>query len=122
MRRRLCSRNTWSSFRSTFPPAGKSPRAIRPGSSKRSSRAHLDEERRRGTRTRLLRFDPGAFTTEPFIHDYWEEVFQLSGTLTVGGKTFGPMTYACRPPQVWHGPFSSEQGCLLLEVHFYDPL
>ena len=43
----------------------------------------LDEERRRGTRTRLLRFDPGAFTTEPFIHEYWEEVFQLSGTLTI---------------------------------------
>jgi hypothetical protein len=82
---------------------------------------HLDEEGRRGSRTRLLRFDPGAFTTEPFIHEYWEEVFQLSGTLTVGGKTFGPMTYACRPPHVWHGPFSSEEGCLLLEVHYYDP-
>ena len=82
---------------------------------------HLDEENRRGSRTRLLRFDPGAFTTEPFIHEYWEEVFQLSGTLTVGGQTFGPMTYACRPPHVWHGPFSSEAGCLLLEIHYYDP-
>ena len=82
---------------------------------------HLDEENRRGSRTRLLRFDPGAFTTEPFIHEYWEEVFQLSGTLTVGGQTFGPMTYACRPPHVWHGPFSSEEGCLLLEIHYYDP-
>ena len=62
-----------------------------------------------------------ASRTEPFVHDYWEEVFQLSGTLTVGGKTFGPMTYACRPPQVFHGPFRSDEGCLLLEVHYYDP-
>jgi len=81
----------------------------------------LDETARRGSRTRLLRFQPGAFTTEPFIHEYWEEVFQLTGTLTVGGQTFRPMTYACRPPHVWHGPFRSDEGCLLLELHFYDP-
>jgi hypothetical protein len=80
----------------------------------------LDAERGRGSRTRLLRFAAGAFTTEPFIHDYWEEVFQLSGDLEVGGQTFGPMTYACRPPGVWHGPFRSQGGCLLLEIHFYD--
>jgi hypothetical protein len=79
----------------------------------------LDERLGRGSRTRLLRFEPGAFTTQPFVHDYWEEVFQLSGTLTVGGKTFGPMTYACRPPHVYHGPFRSDEGCLLLEFHFY---
>src|SRR5438477_11755822 len=71
----------------------------------------LDEGNRKGSRTRLLRFAPGVFTTKPFVHEYWEEIFQLSGTLTVGGKTFGPMTYACRPPQVYHGPFSSEKGC-----------
>ncbi len=82
---------------------------------------HLDADHRRGSRTRLLRFAPGAFTTEPFVHEYWEEVFQLSGTLTVGGQTFGPMTYACRPPQVYHGPFRSDEGCLLLEIHYYDP-
>jgi hypothetical protein len=81
----------------------------------------LDETNRRGSRTRLLRFQPGVFTTEPFYHEYWEEVFQLSGTLTVGGQTFRPMTYACRPPHVWHGPFKSDEGCLLLEFHFYDP-
>ena len=81
---------------------------------------HLDEERQSGSRTRLLRFKPGAFTTEPFKHDYWEEIFQISGTLTVGGKTFGPMTYACRPPHTPHGPFSSKEGCLLLEIHYFD--
>ena len=82
----------------------------------------LDEAARRGTRTRLLRFLPGAFTTAPFIHEYWEEVFLVSGSLTVGGVTFKPYTYACRPPHTPHGPFRSVEGCLLHEVHFFDPL
>jgi hypothetical protein len=83
---------------------------------------YLDEDQCCGTRTRLLRFEPGAFSTVPFEHEYWEEVFQLSGDLEVGGESFGPMTYACRPPHVKHGPFRSENGCILLEVHFFDPL
>jgi hypothetical protein len=88
----------------------------------------LDEGKKRGSRTRLLRFAPGAFTTTPFIHDYWEEVFLISGDLTVGndqqgrgGTRFAPYTYACRPPSTPHGPFRSEKGCLLLEVHYFDP-
>jgi hypothetical protein len=89
----------------------------------------LDEENRRGTRTRLLRFEPGVFTTEPFVHTYWEEVYLVSGDLTVGndadgngGERFEPNTYACRPPGAPHGPFLSEQGCLLLESHYFDPV
>ena len=89
----------------------------------------LDEEAGRGTRTRLLRFDPGVFTTAPFVHDYWEEVYLVSGDLTVGndaegqgGEAFSPNTYACRPPGAHHGPFKSEGGCLLLEIHYYDPV
>jgi hypothetical protein len=89
----------------------------------------LDEEHRRGARTRLLRFAPGVFTTEPFVHDYWEEVFLISGDLTVGndaegngGETFTGYTYACRPPGAPHGPFKSERGCLLLEGHYFDPM
>jgi len=89
----------------------------------------LDEENRAGTRTRLLRFDPGVFTTAPFVHEYWEEVFLVSGDLTVGndvngegGESFQPFTYACRPPGAWHGPFKSEKGCLLLEIHYFDPV
>jgi len=87
----------------------------------------LDEKNRRGFRTRHLRFEPGVYTTEPFTHDYWEEVYLVSGDLIVGsdrngkgGKKFGPNTYACRPPGTPHGPFKSEQGCLLLEMHYYD--
>jgi hypothetical protein len=66
----------------------------------------LDGANRRGSRTRLLRFAPGVFTIKPFVHDYWEEVYLLSGDLTVGndekgegGTSFPPNTYACRPPQ-----------------------
>ena len=86
----------------------------------------LDEGRRTGARTRLLRFRPGARTAEPFVHDYWEEVFLVSGDLIVGSRedgreTFAPHTYACRPPGVLHGPFESPGGCLLLESHYYDP-
>jgi ChrR Cupin-like domain len=86
----------------------------------------LDEERHQGNRTRLLRFRPGVFTTAPFVHDYWEEVFLVEGDLTVGndaegrgGENFPPGTYACRPPGAAHGPFKSNAGCLLLEIHYY---
>jgi hypothetical protein len=89
----------------------------------------LDEEGRRGTRTRLLRFDAGTFTTAPFVHEYWEEVFLVSGDLIVGndaeghgGEAFTGHTYACRPPGAEHGPFKSENGCLLLEIHYFDPV
>jgi hypothetical protein len=88
----------------------------------------LDETNKRGSRTRLLRFAPGVYTTSPFVHEYWEEVFLFSGDLTVGndaqgkgGEAFKPNTYACRPPGVFHGPFKSETGCLLLEMHYFDP-
>lgn len=88
----------------------------------------LDENGKRGSRTRLLRFDPGVHTTEPFVHDHWEEVYLLHGDLTVGndaqgqgGEAFPADTYACRPPGAYHGPFKSEGGCMLLELHYYSP-
>jgi hypothetical protein len=87
----------------------------------------LDENNQTGSRTRLLRFKPGAFTTTPFVHDYWEEVYLISGELTVGDvasgrrpSTYTANTYACRPPGIQHGPFRSNTGCLLLEFHYYD--
>ena len=86
----------------------------------------LDEAGKTGSRTRLLRFQPGIYTTAPFVHDYWEEVFLVEGDLTVGndaqgrgGENFRAGTYACRPPGAAHGPFKSEGGCLLLESHYY---
>jgi hypothetical protein len=60
------------------------------------------------------------------VHDHWEEVYLVQGDLTVGndakgkgGKPFRAPTYACRPPGVYHGPFKSEAGCLLFELHYY---
>lgn len=87
----------------------------------------LDEAGKRGNRTRLLRFEPGVYTTAPFVHEYWEEVFLVEGDLIVGndaqgkgGEKFEGYTYAVRPPGVYHGPFKSDGGCLLLETHYYD--
>lgn len=87
----------------------------------------LDEKAGTGNRTRLLRFHPGIYTTAPFVHEYWEEVYLVSGDLTVGndesgngGEAFKPNTYACRPPGAYHGPFKSEGGCVLLEMHYYE--
>ena len=42
-----------------------------------------------GSRTRLLRFDPGVYTTAPFVHDHWEEVYLVSGDLIVGNDKQG---------------------------------
>ena len=87
---------------------------------------YLDETNKRGNRSRLLRFEPGVYTTAPFEHDYYEEVYLISGDLIVGndasgngGEAFQSNTYACRPPGTPHGPFKSETGCLLFEIHYY---
>jgi hypothetical protein len=82
----------------------------------------IDETRKSGSRTRLLRFDPGVYTTAPFVHDHWEEVYLIVGNDAQGrgGERFDAPTYACRPPGVYHGPFKSETGCVLYEFHYYD--
>ena len=86
----------------------------------------LDEDRRNGSRTRLLRFTPGVFTTEPFVHEYREEVYLIEGDLTVGNdaarhgrREFPRGTYACRPPGAIHGPIKSKGSCLLYEIHYF---
>lgn len=86
----------------------------------------LDEKNKVGNRTRLLRIEPGAFSTQPFVHEYWEEVFLVEGDLVCGsdaegkgGEQFTGPTYCVRPPGVYHGPFASRTGCLLLETHYF---
>ena len=86
----------------------------------------LDETSKTGGRTRLLRIGHGVFTTEPFVHDHWEEVYLLEGDLIVGndaqgqgGEKFIGPTYACRPPGAPHGPFKSDGGCVMYEIHYY---
>jgi hypothetical protein len=55
-------------------------------------------------------------------------VFLVSGDLVCGsdaqgkgGESFTGPTYCVRPPGVYHGPFTSKNGCLLLETHYYVP-
>ncbi len=86
----------------------------------------LDEDRKTGSRTRFLRIEPGCYSTQPFIHDHWEEVYLFEGDLIVGcdengdgGEQFFAPTYACRPPGVFHGPFKSDKGCTMYETHYY---
>jgi hypothetical protein len=84
----------------------------------------LDETAKAGHRTRLVRFEPGAQTTEPFVHDYWEEVFVVSGALidAAEGTVSSPGNFVRRPPGLAHGPFSPPEGCELFEVHYYERL
>lgn len=88
----------------------------------------IDEDGKTGSRSRLLKIEPGVYSTVPFVHDHWEEVFLFQGDLTVGndangegGENFTAPTYACRPPGVYHGPFKSEGGCIMFELHYYAP-
>ena len=90
--------------------------------------ADIDENKKVGSRSRLMRLAPGAFTKVPFVHTHWEEVYLLDGDLIVGndengegGEQFFAPTYACRPPGAFHGPFKSENGCTMFELHYYDP-
>jgi len=75
-----------------------------------------------GDYTRLTRFAAGADTT-PFgskSHDYPEEVFIIEGRLYDDAfdlwLTKGD--YASRPPGELHGPFRTEEGCLVLEISY----
>ncbi|MDH3233860.1 MAG: cupin domain-containing protein [Alphaproteobacteria bacterium] len=97
-----------------------------PGIEQKLLSGELDETNKVGARTRLIRFQAGAVAPDQFVHDYWEEVYLISGQLTVGndakgdgGTTYAPPSYACRPPGTYHGPFTSKGGCLFLEIQYY---
>ncbi|MCE8009651.1 cupin domain-containing protein [Aestuariivita sp.] len=86
----------------------------------------LDEEAKIGVRTRLIRFVPGTIAPHIFLHDYWEEVYLISGKLVngcdaqgMGGTEYTAPAYACRPPGTEHGPFTSKDGCVFFEIQYY---
>lgn len=88
---------------------------------------NLDAATRTGTRRRLARWQPGATMAVPVLHDFNQEVCIVAGDLLVGcdaqgqgGEGFDAYPFACRPPQVWHGPFSSIGGCVMLAFQYYD--
>ena len=102
------------------------PQGYPPGMQQKVLTSDLDEKGETGSRSRFLRILPGTYSTAPFIHDHWEEVYLFEGDLIVGndingtgGEKFNAPTYACRPPGVYHGPFKSDDGCVMFELHYY---
>lgn len=83
---------------------------------------NLDEYRKTGRRTRLIRVDAGGGTEATLCHDYFEEVFIISGDLSSGGDGSGSWTYSYRPPGTPHGPFRTQAGCVLIEIQYYENL
>ncbi|MBL8589286.1 MAG: cupin domain-containing protein [Methylobacteriaceae bacterium] len=81
----------------------------------------FDEANARGFRTRLVRFEPGGGTFEPYVHAYWEEIYLVEGDLAslADRSSARAPAYVIRPPGTPHGPFVSQQGCLLLEVQYF---
>ena len=83
----------------------------------------LNEETGTGARTRYVRVAPGTKTPVTQVHAYWEDVFVLEGDLypLAKGCDAAPDAphYSLRPPGTAHGPFGSQNGCLLLEVQYF---
>lgn len=80
----------------------------------------IDEET--GEYTRLTRFFPGADTIHfgGKSHTYPEEVFIVSGRLYDAAFDLWLEMghYASRPPGEVHGPFKTDEGCVVLEISF----
>ena len=80
----------------------------------------LSRDDRTGVCTRMLEFAPGTSTPETLTHDFWEEVWIVSGAITDRrlDETFTAGMYACRPPGMQHGPWDSHDGCVTFEVRY----
>lgn len=74
-----------------------------------------------GNYSRMLRFHPGVVTPETLTHDFWEEVFIVSGAIRDLrlDEVFAAGMYACRPPGMPHGPWESPEGCVTFEVRYH---
>jgi hypothetical protein len=97
-----------------------------PGVQQKMLSGALDETAQIGVRTRLIRFLPGTVAPMEFVHDYWEEVYLMAGTLIsgcaadgTGGSAQAAPAYACRPPGTVHGSFASPEGCIFFEIQYY---
>lgn len=84
----------------------------------------LDHDAGAGARTRLLKLDAGARTPSAHAHDYWEEIFVISGSMIFqdaegGERRVAAPSYACRKPGFVHGPLRTDEPCLLIEFSWY---
>lgn len=80
----------------------------------------IDE--RTGDYTRLTRFKPGANTAAfgPKSHSYPEEIMMIEGRLydAAFDRWLEAGDYASRPPGEIHGPFTTDTGCVVLEMSY----
>ncbi len=77
-----------------------------------------------GSYTRVLRLEKGFEGKETLRHDFWEEVYITSGSITDlrTGQTYTAAMYACRPPGMIHGPYSSREGFEGIEFRYYPTM
>ncbi|MEM4303251.1 MAG: cupin domain-containing protein [Candidatus Caldarchaeum sp.] len=82
----------------------------------------LSRDSNTGSYTRLVKFLPGFENYDVLVHDFWEEVYIIKGYIIdkTLKKTFNEGMYACRPPGMKHGPYSSPAGALLIEFRYYE--
>ena len=75
-----------------------------------------------GDYTRLTRFKPGTDTSEfgTKSHTYPEEIFVVQGSLydAAFDQWLKAGDYASRPPGELHGPFKTDEGCIVLEISY----
>ncbi len=81
----------------------------------------LSQDPDTGDYTRILKFPPGIETSETLVHDFWEEVLIVEGSLydIAKNETYLPGFYACRPPGMIHGPYKIPHGCVTFEIRYY---
>ncbi|MFC8239428.1 hypothetical protein [Streptomyces chartreusis] len=67
-----------------------------------------------------MRWASGTDTSADRVsrHDFWEEVHLVEGAMhdLALGRTFVAGMYACRPPGVPHGPWTSLDGVTMLVI------
>ncbi len=75
-----------------------------------------------GSYTRFLKFPPLETTELALVHDFWEEVYIIKGSLYDIKKkeTYLEGWYACRPPGMKHGPYKIPNGCMTFEIRYYQ--
>ncbi|SKC70567.1 cupin domain-containing protein [Maledivibacter halophilus] len=74
-----------------------------------------------GSYTRILKFPPME-TDQVLVHDFWEEVYIIDGSLYDKNKkeTYLKGYYACRPPGMVHGPYKIPNGCMTMEIRTFE--
>ena len=71
-----------------------------------------------GRKTILLKM-PAGFEMEAHSHTSVEQHYVLEGQYEIEGQIYGPGTYQLLPSGYMHGPFTSEEGAIILII--WDP-